>query len=73
MLMKRIRTCHRCSYIWFSCWKDFISLKAEAIFFNKFVNVPTIFNNLKTKADDLDVGGLKAVLVDMKKLSYVIL
>ena len=44
-------------------------MKAEAISFNKFVNVPTIFNNLKTKADDLDVGGLKAVPVDMKKLN----
>ena len=46
-------------------------MKAEAISFNKFVNVPTIFNNLKTKADELDVGGLKAVPVDMKKLSDV--
>ena len=36
---------------------------------NKLVNVPTSFNNLKTKVDDLDVGKLKVVLVDMKKLS----
>ena len=36
---------------------------------NKLVNVPTSLNNLKTKVDDLDVGKLKAVPVDFKKLS----
>ena len=30
---------------------------------------PTSLNNLKTKVDDLDVGKLKAVPVDFKKLS----
>ena len=35
------------------------------------VNVPTSLNNLKTKVDDLDVGKLKTVLVDLKKLSDV--
>ena len=34
-------------------------------------NVPTSLNNLKTKVDDLDVGKLKTVLVDVKKLSNV--
>ena len=32
-------------------------------------NVPTSWNNLKTKVDDKDVGKLKAVLVDLKYLS----
>ena len=36
------------------------------------VNVPTIFNNLKTKAHDSDVGKLKTVPVDLKKLSDII-
>ena len=35
------------------------------------VNVPTSFNNLKTKVDDLDVGKLKTVPIDLKKLSDV--
>ena len=39
---------------------------------NKLVNVPPILNNLKTKADDLDVGKLKAVPIDLKKLSDVV-
>ena len=29
-------------------------------------------NNLKAKADDIDVGKLKAALVDLKKLSDVV-
>ena len=41
--------------------KDFIALKAEIdkLDINKFVNVPTSLNNLKTKVDDLVVGKLK--------------
>ena len=41
-----------------------IVLKAEAdkLDINKFVNVPTSLNNLKTKVDDLDVCKLKTVL-----------
>ena len=35
------------------------------------INVPTGLNNLKTKADDLDVGKLKTVPADLKKLSDV--
>ena len=37
--------------------KDFIVLKAEIDKrgINKFVNVPTSLNNLRTKVDDLDV------------------
>ena len=34
---------------------------------NKLSNL-TLFTNLKTKVDDLDVGELKAVLVDLKKI-----
>ena len=53
--------------------KDFIALEAEV---NKLhyelTNVPTSLNNLKTKVDDLDVGKLKTVPVDLKKLRDVI-
>ena len=35
---------------------------------NKLANVPSSLNNLKTKVDDLHVGKLKNVLVDLKKL-----
>ena len=36
------------------------------------VNVTTSLNNLKTKVEGLDVGKLKIVLVDLKKLSDVV-
>ena len=39
---------------------------------NKFVNVTTSLNNLKTKVDNLDVSKLKTVPVDLKKLSDVV-
>ena len=35
------------------------------------VNVPNNLNNLKTKVDDLNVGKLKTVSVDLKKLSDI--
>ena len=38
---------------------------------NKLVNVSTSLNNLKTKVDDLNVGKLKSVPIDLKKLSSV--
>ena len=38
----------------------------------KLVNVPASMNNLKTKVDDLYVGKLKTVLVDLKKLSDIV-
>ena len=52
--------------------KDFISSKAEVVKLgiNKLVNVPTSLNNLKTKVDDLDVGKLKAVPVDLEKSKW---
>ena len=36
------------------------------------VNIPTSLNNLKIKVEDLNVGKLKAVPVDLKKLSDVV-
>ena len=35
-------------------------------------NVSTSLNNLKAKVDDLDVGKLKTVPIDLKKLSDVV-
>ena len=55
--------------------KYFIALKAEVgkLYISKFVNLPTSLNNLKTKVDDLDVGKLNTVSIDLKKLSDVVL
>ena len=39
---------------------------------NKLVNVPTGLNISKTKVDDLDLGKLKTVPIDLKKLSDVV-
>ena len=41
---------------------------------NKLFNVPIVsgVNNLKIKLDDIDVGKLKAVSVDLKKISDVV-
>ena len=36
------------------------------------VDVPTSWNNLKTKVDDLDVAKLKTIPKDLKKLSDVV-
>ena len=47
--------------------KDFINVKAKVR-----TNVTTSLNNLKTKIDDLDVGKLKTVPIDLKKLSDVV-
>ena len=33
---------------------------------NKLVNIPTSFNNLKTKVDDLDVAELKTIQKKLK-------
>ena len=39
----------------------------------KFVNVPTSLNNLKTNfGNDLDVGRLETVPIDLKNLSDVV-
>ena len=49
---------------------DFIALKAEVdkLDINKLINVPTSLNNLRTKVYDLDVGKLKTLSVDLKKV-----
>ena len=39
---------------------------------NELVNVSTGLNNLKKKVDDLDVGKLKVVSVDLKNLTAVV-
>ena len=39
---------------------------------NKLTNVPTSLDNMKTKVDYFDVGKLKTVLVDLKKLSDIV-
>ena len=39
---------------------------------NNLINVSTSWTNSKTKVDNLDVGKLKAVHVDLKKLSDVV-
>ena len=51
--------------------KHFIALKVEVgkLDINKLVNVPTTLNNLKTKVDESDIGELKTVSVDLRKLS----
>ena len=48
--------------------KDFIPLKAEVdkLDINKVVNIPTSFNNLKTKVNDFMLVNEKAVPVDLK-------
>ena len=54
--------------------KDFIALKAkiDKQDINRIVNVSTSLNNLKAKVDDLGIGELKTVPVDLKKLSDVV-
>ena len=54
--------------------KDFIALKAEAdkLYINQLTYVPTSLNNLKTNVDYIEVGKMKTVLVDLKKLSDVV-
>ena len=39
---------------------------------NNLVNVPTSFNNVKAKVDDLDFGELKTLPINLKQLSDVV-
>ena len=39
---------------------------------NKLINDPISLNNIKTNVDELDVGELKTVPIDIKKLSDVV-
>ena len=68
---ERIRTCCRCWYISFSCWKSFVALKAEVdkLDIAKLLTVPSSLNNWKAKIDDLDVGVSKTFAIDLKILS----
>ena len=52
----------------FIAWKD----KVDMLEINELVKFSTGFNNLNTKVDDLDVGNLKTVPKDFKKLSDVV-
>ena len=47
-------------------------LKLKKLGINKKVHVTTSFNNVKTNIDDLDVGKLKTVPVDLKQINYVV-
>ena len=49
--------------------KDFIALKAEAdkLDIAKLVNAPASLNHLKTNVNDVDVGKLKTVPVNLKQ------
>ena len=49
-------------------------MKAEVdkLDINKFIDVPTSLNNLKTKLDDLDAGKLNIFSTDLKKLSQLV-
>ena len=51
---------------------DFITLKAEVdkLDINKQTNVLTSLNNLKIRVGDADVGKLKLVPVDLKKIKW---
>ena len=44
----------------------------EKLGINKLFNVPSGFNNLKAKVDDLDAGKLKTVPIDLNELSGVV-
>ena len=48
--------------------KGFVVLKAEVkkLVIIEMIKVPTSLNNLKTQIDDLDVGKLKTVPVDLE-------
>ena len=48
-----------------------MALKAEVekLYISKLNNVSIGLNNLKTKVNDLDIGKMKTVPVDLKKLS----
>ena len=49
-------------------------MKAEVdkLYINKLIYVTTSLNNLKTNVDYIEVGKMKTVPVDLKKLSDVV-
>ena len=46
--------------------------EVDTLDINYWSNVPVAVNNLKTKVDDLNVGKLKTISVDLEKLSDVV-
>ena len=72
--MLRIIIFYRRWYNNLAAKRDFVALKAEVekLDITKLVNVSIGLNILKTKADDLHVDKFKTVLVDLKKLRYVV-
>ena len=53
---------------------DLIVLKAEVdkLDFNRLINIPAGLNNLKANVDNVGVGKLKTVPIDLKKFSDVV-
>ena len=47
-------------------------IEVDKLDINRLVNPPTTLNNLKTKVSNLDVGKLKMLPLDLKKLSDVV-
>ena len=46
--------------------------EVEKLYFNELVNISTSLNHFLKKGDDLDVGRLKTVPVDLKQLSHIV-
>ena len=49
----------------------FYKIEVDKLDVNRLVNAPTTLNNLKTKVSNLDVGKLKMLPLDLKKLNVV--
>ena len=49
----------------------FYKIEVDKLDINRLVNAPTTLNNLKTKVSNLDVGKLKMLPLDLKKLNVV--
>ena len=47
----------------------FYKIEVDKLDINRLVNAPTTLNNLKTKVSNLDVGKLKMLPLDLKKLN----
>ena len=71
---ERIRTCYIATGVDRSdlaSKKDFNILKIE-VDINKFTNVTTGLSYMKTNIEDLDVGKLETVPIDLKKLNDIV-
>ena len=49
----------------------FYKIEVDKLDINRLVNAPTTLNNLKTKVSNVDVGKLKMLPLDLKKLNVV--